>query len=397
MANYLNGYKVVKRHPFSAILTALLLLVFAAIPVMSIFLPLFTVTDPLAVINIGASDPTVPFSINAITMVKILLNGFGVPDMLTSEEAFLGDLFSNTSHSLPGFSETASWMLYVESGILVVAAIISLIMVIYALIWLFKAGHEYYSTPLKLGIAGFIFHGGLYGVGIFAMIAYGQAYSTEYAAELEAGGLAVSIDLLWPIVFAASALVIEILIIVIFIASFKGKYFIDDVKRLTEHKDYTKVMMPNITVNVSNNGEKVTTTTSTANGEVSEPVVTALPNSQPVKPMGQDTLPSNITSIGGHAFANNHSLVNVAIPSGISSIGASAFSNCSKIKMVSIPVSVKQIGYNAFFNCSSLERINYSGTKDQWAQIKRGSNWLSRAKTNIVICSDGKIIVNPLK
>ena len=107
------------------------------------------------------------------------------------------------------------------------------------------------------------------------------------------------------------------------------------------------------------------------------------------------TLPPDITSIGGHEFSANQNLQVANVPVGITSLGASAFSNCLKLRVVSLPDTVKEIGYNCFYNCVSLERLNYAGTKEQWRHIKRGSNWLAKAKTTEVVCVDGPIIVNP--
>lgn len=106
-------------------------------------------------------------------------------------------------------------------------------------------------------------------------------------------------------------------------------------------------------------------------------------------------LPPNLESIGGSAFAENQNIEIANIPLGIDKLGPSAFANCLKLKVVSIPESVKEIGYNCFFNCAALERINYAGTKEQWRHVKRGSNWLAKAKTTKVICTDGPIIVHP--
>lgn len=106
-------------------------------------------------------------------------------------------------------------------------------------------------------------------------------------------------------------------------------------------------------------------------------------------------LPANISSIGGHAFAENMSLVTAVIPEGIRDLGPGAFANCGALRIVSIPKSVQSIGQNCFFNCASIQRINYAGTKEQWRHIARGSNWLTKAGTNVVICVDGSIIVNP--
>lgn len=116
-----------------------------------------------------------------------------------------------------------------------------------------------------------------------------------------------------------------------------------------------------------------------------------------IKEVASNSLPRNISNIGGHAFSENQNLIVANIPLGISSLGAGAFANCLHLKVVSLPLSVKEIGFNCFFNCASLERINYAGKKTDWKKIKRGSNWLSKAKTTEVVCADGKIIVNPYR
>ena len=110
----------------------------------------------------------------------------------------------------------------------------------------------------------------------------------------------------------------------------------------------------------------------------------------------RNTIPL-LTSVGGHAFAKNCSLEIANIAEGVSELGVGAFSNCLRLKTVSIPLSVKNIEANCFFNCIKLRRINYAGTKMQWREIKRGSNWLSRAGTSTVVCSDGAISVDPYK
>ena len=114
-----------------------------------------------------------------------------------------------------------------------------------------------------------------------------------------------------------------------------------------------------------------------------------------IKYEGSNTLPPNLTNIGGHAFAENQNLVVANIPLNITKLGGGAFANCLKLKVVSIPKSVTEIGFNCFFNCVELERINYAGTKEEWKKIARGSNWLAKAKTSEVVCIDGTVIVNP--
>lgn len=109
----------------------------------------------------------------------------------------------------------------------------------------------------------------------------------------------------------------------------------------------------------------------------------------------RNTLPTSITSVGGHAYAKNTALEIANIPSGIKELGIGAFSNCLRLKVVSIPKSVRRIGPNCFFNCAKLKRLNYGGSKEDWRRVVRGSNWLDRAGTTTVLCSDGPISVNP--
>lgn len=65
----------------------------------------------------------------------------------------------------------------------------------------------------------------------------------------------------------------------------------------------------------------------------------------------------SVTSIGGDAFKDCSSLVNVTIPSGVTSIGSCAFFECSNLASITMPESVTSIGYRAFSGCISLTSI----------------------------------------
>ena len=106
-------------------------------------------------------------------------------------------------------------------------------------------------------------------------------------------------------------------------------------------------------------------------------------------------LPEGISEIGDHAFSKDISLTSADIPEGITVLGPSAFANCHNLKSVSIPKSVTEIGYNCFFNTGRLTKITYAGTREDWAKIIRGSNWLTNAGTVNVQTADGVISVNP--
>ena len=87
------------------------------------------------------------------------------------------------------------------------------------------------------------------------------------------------------------------------------------------------------------------------------------------------TIPSSITSIGDYAFAYCTSLRSVTISGSVTSIRVHTFSNCSRLTSITIPSSVTFISDYAFNYCSSLTTINYTGTKEQWNAISKGSNW----------------------
>ena len=107
------------------------------------------------------------------------------------------------------------------------------------------------------------------------------------------------------------------------------------------------------------------------------------------------SLPEDITEIGDHAYAKDLSLKEARIPSGITVLGAGAFANCHNLENVVIPKSVKEIGYNCFFDTPKLKTIAYLDSKENWKNVKRGSNWLNHSGTVVVITTDGAITVNP--
>ena len=82
------------------------------------------------------------------------------------------------------------------------------------------------------------------------------------------------------------------------------------------------------------------------------------------------TIGNGVTNIGDYAFDNCTNLENVTIPDSVKTIGNVAFRNCKSISSVTIGNSVTSIGFLAFENCTSIAKTNYTGTVDQWAEIK---------------------------
>lgn len=103
-------------------------------------------------------------------------------------------------------------------------------------------------------------------------------------------------------------------------------------------------------------------------------------------------LGKNTTLIPDREFERELALEIADIPNGITKLGTSSFANCVRLKKIYIPSSVKSIGANCFYNCVKVDSINYSGSKEDWKKISKGSNWISKAGTKEIHCSDGVII-----
>ena len=96
------------------------------------------------------------------------------------------------------------------------------------------------------------------------------------------------------------------------------------------------------------------------------------------------TIPDSVTSIGNYAFYDCTSLKSITIPEGVKSIGSKAFHNCESLTSVTIPSSVFSIGTYAFGHCLSLKTINYTGTKEQWNAISKGTDWNAGTSFNVI-------------
>ena len=69
------------------------------------------------------------------------------------------------------------------------------------------------------------------------------------------------------------------------------------------------------------------------------------------------SIPNSVTSIGGDAFRDCASLIEVTIPNSVTSIGDAAFSGCKNLKNLKMSDSLIDIGNYAFDCCASLVDI----------------------------------------
>ena len=112
-------------------------------------------------------------------------------------------------------------------------------------------------------------------------------------------------------------------------------------------------------------------------------------------------LPSSVRKIGSYAFVWCP-FTSVEIPDGVEEIGDHAFLCCIPLISISFPASVKKIGsflFSApdFCSCLSLEKIRYNGTKQQWAEIEKGTDWNATVPATELVCTDGSIELQPFK
>lgn len=337
----INGVKIINRYTAATFFSGFFSLISAACFALAVFFPVVSFSKDSLVAEASGKD-------------------------------FLLFLFNNTSSVLFSISAPVINMgsiafntFYCFGPLLIIGLIFSLVLLIIGL-KLILVGHLYrYRRPSVWSFLVFFF----FLLFILGLVGVSFIYKLNSAV-----GILMDVSV-FSIVLIVIAFLSFVILSIIFGAAFKGRVYIGNVANplpsdtVARHSPYVSegVIKPVIKVK-----------------EVTK-----------VKYEPASTLPTSLSSIGGHAFSQNTSLVVAMIPRGIDSLGPGAFANCPKLKIVSIPTTVKQIGYNCFFNCYSLERINYGGTKEQWRHIIRGSNWLAKAKTTVVVCSDGPIIVNP--
>lgn len=107
------------------------------------------------------------------------------------------------------------------------------------------------------------------------------------------------------------------------------------------------------------------------------------------------TIPDSVTTIGDNTFCYCESLTSVTIPEGVTAIGDWAFYGCDSLTSITIPDSVTAIGDRAFRYCDSLTDVTYTGTEDQWNNIKIdvGNDCLLNAPNKKFAVDMGTIVV----
>lgn len=85
-------------------------------------------------------------------------------------------------------------------------------------------------------------------------------------------------------------------------------------------------------------------------------------------------LPDSIQSIGDEAFKDCHNLRQIELPENLTYLGSGTFDNCTALEEILIPSSVEYIGEDVFKDCKQLKHISYTGSQEEWEQIKIEEN-----------------------
>jgi len=332
-----NGIKVNHPHSAANIFYAFFTLLLVAIPVGMLFIPLIIMED-------GTKATGLEFA-------KALFMG-----MKISPDDGLNGLYKYIAFTIEkggNLQAASNYLWQIQAGMWAFFTFLGILALVLAIVNLGK-GYLTKSKAPKM-IAGLMF-----GFGLIYSLSFLVYFLLE---KIQIGESKIFIW--WSFLMPGAALVLLIIMSCIYSVNFKECIYEKD---LIYHNDKDDEVVTHVTE--VHNVTRVTYEQAT-------------------------TLPPDLTSIGGHAYSQNQALIVANVPTNITSLGCGAFSNCLKLRVVSLPEGIKEIGANCFFNCASLERLNYAGTKDQWRKVKRGSNWLSKAKTTNVVCSDGALVVNP--
>ena len=420
--NEVNGVLVYRRWCAGAILSALVLLLVIAVPVVAVIYNWIEIT--------------VPAGSSVYAEGKITLIGLDLLKPILKQDFAAQPLINaiyDAGTTVKYFKLIMQVIIYIMFGSLALVALFGAIEVIFFVFYVLSGRVVSPVAPVRLGWVLFaltLIFGGLT-FGTSALLAY--AYSSAAGETFNflqflltgiipgaTGGFVVSF--FWPAVYIAVALVAAILMSIIYFAAFRDKFYIGRAKRFgsgetstTNTYETTHIYSNGVATSATNSGQPQVIVVNSPAPAAGAPIIATIPGqSQPVVvqtggnqnnggegpledvPAAPITvLPSDLRSIGGHAFSKNLDLKYADIPSGIKELGVGAFANCLNLEVVSLPKSVKRIRKNCFFNCVKLARINYAGTKSEWRYVVRGSNWLEKAGTKTVVCSDGAVIVDP--
>lgn len=354
--NILSNVHIAKRHGAAAVLIGILCLFSVLIPGILWLLDMF----PWIKISIASVPEGTDFIAGTarITILDLIKTLFGMENANTQLVIQNGWAASNYSSNIL-YYYLVKENIYAVAVWYLLSALLGVILFIQGFVCLIRGKLQRKGAPVVVAFWAMVANGALLGDAFRLGWYLNRAISRSATANGMEGFSGVSITV-WPLyIIAGAAAGMFVLMFFIWLIGLRNRYYLEDIEFVEiepEKKPFER-----------NDG------------------------------FLRNTLPAGITNVGGHAFAKNTNLEIANISNGVQDLGVGAFSNCLRLKVVSLPISLRNIGANCFFNCAKLKRINYAGTKEQWRQISRGSNWLSKAGTSTVVCADGAISVDPYK
>lgn len=106
------------------------------------------------------------------------------------------------------------------------------------------------------------------------------------------------------------------------------------------------------------------------------------------------SLPDTLTMLGEGTFFNCQSLSKMVLPNALEGVSGFLFSCCYALAYVVLPSSISAIEASAFANCTSLQHVIYTGTQEQWANVrvvKTDNDYFTRAPMHCDAAGDALI------
>lgn len=98
---------------------------------------------------------------------------------------------------------------------------------------------------------------------------------------------------------------------------------------------------------------------------------------------------SNPAGVGSELYLNNKLITDLVIPETVTEIKNYAFQELEHIKTVTLHKSLKTIGRYVFSGCTNINKVYYSGTEKDWADIEFGDS-------NAPILNSERVYIRPV-
>ena len=110
-----------------------------------------------------------------------------------------------------------------------------------------------------------------------------------------------------------------------------------------------------------------------------------------VDPLGENGGYNIITELGSNAFSYSGSeSLKIKIGDGMQRINSRALFN-DHIISLSLPSTLTNLKAESLWGCSSLTNLSFRGTKKQWNDLTKGTDWNYSVPATVVHCTDGDV------